>query len=83
MTVDYLRDPKVIYQQSFATILGETDLSKHPEDIADIVVRLIHACGMTDIVEDIIYSPDVASSAKEALKEELLFYVMLGWLRKE
>ena len=32
------------------------------------LVRLIHACGMTDIVEDIFYSPDVASSAKEALK---------------
>jgi len=68
MTVAYLRDPEAIYQQSFATIRRETDLSKHPEDIADIVVRLIHACGMTDIVEDIFYSPDVASSAKEALK---------------
>ena len=68
MKVDYLRDPEAIYQQSFATIRGETDLSKYPEDIADIVVRLIHACGMTDIVEDIFYSPDVASSAKEALK---------------
>ncbi len=57
MTVAYLRDPKVIYQQSFATIRRETDLSKYPVDIADIVVRLIHACGMTDIVNDIFYSP--------------------------
>jgi len=69
MTVDYLRDPKAIYNQSFATIRGEADLSILPEDIADIAVRLIHACGMTDIVEDIIYSPDAASSAREALKQ--------------
>ncbi len=68
MTVDYLRDPKAIYNQSFATIRREADLSNLPEEIAHIAVRLIHACGMTDIVEDIIYSPDAASSAREALK---------------
>ena len=69
MTGDYLRDPKAIYRQSFATIRREADLSNFPEDIANIAVRLIHACGMTDIVKDIIYSPDVASSAREALKQ--------------
>ena len=69
MTVDYLRDPKAIYRQSFATIRREADLSNFTEDIANIAVRLIHACGMTDIVNDIIYSPDAASSAREALKQ--------------
>ena len=69
MTVDYLRDPKAIYNQSFATIRREADLSNFTEDIANIAVRLIHACGMTDIVNDIIYSPDAASSAREALKQ--------------
>ena len=69
MTGDYLRDPKAIYRQSFATIRREADLSNFPEDITNIAVRLIHACGMTDIVNDIIYSPDAASSAREALKQ--------------
>ena len=69
MTGDYLSDPKAIYRQSFATIRREADLSNFPEDIANIAVRLIHACGMTDIVNDIIYSPDAASSAREALKQ--------------
>ena len=69
MTGDYLRDPKEIYRQSFSTIRREADLSNFPEDIANIAVRLIHACGMTDIVNDIIYSPDAASSAREALKQ--------------
>ena len=69
MTGDYLRDPKEIYRQSFANIRREADLSNFTEDIANIAVRLIHACGMTDIVNDIIYSPDAASSACEALKQ--------------
>ena len=69
MTGDYLRDPKEIYRQSFSTIRREADLSNFTEDIANIAVRLIHACGMTDIVNDIIYSPDAASSAREALKQ--------------
>ena len=69
MTGDYLRDPKEIYRQSFSTIRREADLSNFTEDIANIAVRLIHACGMTNIVNDIIYSPDAASSAREALKQ--------------
>ena len=69
MTVDYLRDPKSIYRQSFATIRKEADLSKLPEDIADVVVRLIHACGMTDIVEDLVFSKDVVRSGREALQQ--------------
>ena len=69
MTGDYLRDPKEIYRQSFSTIRREADLSNFTEDIANTAVRLIHACGMTDIVNDIIYSPDAASSAREALKQ--------------
>ena len=69
MTVNYLRDPKSIYRQSFATIQKEADLSQIPEDIADVVVRLIHACGMTDIVEDLVYSKDVVRSGREALQQ--------------
>ena len=69
MTVDYLRDPKSIYRQSFATIRKEADLSKLPEDIADVVVRLIHACGMTDIVEDLVFSKDAACAGRKALQQ--------------
>ena len=67
MTGDYLRDPKEIYRQSFATILKEADLSKLPEDIADLTVRLIHACGMPDIVEDLVFTPDAAQAGYAAL----------------
>ena len=67
MNEDYLRDPKAIYRQSFATIRKEADLSLLPEDIANLTVRLIHACGMPDIVEDMVFSEDAAQLGHAAL----------------
>ena len=67
MNEDYLRDPKTIYSQSFATIRKETDLSILPADIAELTVRLIHACGMPDIVEDLVFSPNAAQLGHAAL----------------
>ncbi len=64
---DYLRDPDEIYRRSFATIRGEADLATLPPDIADVAIRVIHACGMTDIVGDLAYRGDVAGAARQAL----------------
>ena len=63
----YLRDPELIYQQSFTAIRKEADLSLFPPDIANIVVRMIHSCGRIDIAQSIVYTKSAASSAKEAL----------------
>ena len=63
----YLRDPELIYQQSFSAIRKEADLSHFPQDIANIVVRMIHSCGMTDIAKDIVYTISAASAGKAAL----------------
>ena len=65
----YLRDPELIYQQSFTAIRKEADLSHFPQDIANIVVRMIHSCGMTDIAQDIVYSISAASAGKAALMQ--------------
>jgi precorrin-8X/cobalt-precorrin-8 methylmutase len=64
---DYLRDPATIYRESFATIRREARLAHLPGDIADVAVRLIHACGMTDIADDLACSDDAASAARAAL----------------
>lgn len=64
---DYLRDPAAIYRESFATIRREARLDRLPPDIADIAVRLIHACGMIDIVDDLVCTVDAASAARIAL----------------
>ena len=47
----YLRDPQEIYRLSFETIRREAPVDGLPSDIAGMAVRLIHACGMTDILE--------------------------------
>ena len=64
---EYLRDPDEIYRRSFATIRAEADLAGLPAGIADVAVRLIHACGMTDIVGDLAFGGEVVSAARQAL----------------
>ena len=52
---DYIRDGNAIYQRSFAIIRAETDLSRFSEDEADIVVRMVHACGSPDAAAHIVF----------------------------
>ncbi|OKJ16213.1 precorrin-8X methylmutase [Kitasatospora sp. CB01950] len=65
--IDYEKDGAAIYRQSFATIRAEADLAALPADVAQVAVRMIHACGMTDLVEDLLWSPDVVADARRAL----------------
>ncbi|MER5201704.1 precorrin-8X methylmutase [Streptomyces sp. NPDC002825] len=65
---DYEKDGTEIYRRSFATIRAEADLAGLPADVAQVAVRMIHACGMTDLVQDIAYSPQVVASARAALR---------------
>jgi precorrin-8X/cobalt-precorrin-8 methylmutase len=65
--IDYLRDPAEIYARSFATIRAEADLSTWADDDCVIAERVIHACGMSDIVNDIRISEGFAAAAKAAL----------------
>jgi precorrin-8X/cobalt-precorrin-8 methylmutase len=63
----YVRDGAEIYRNSFAIIRAEADLSRFDEIEEKVAVRIIHACGMTDIVKDIVMSPTFAASARGAL----------------
>ncbi|WP_282696327.1 precorrin-8X methylmutase [Streptomyces sp. CC208A] len=65
---EYEKDGVEIYRRSFATIRAEADLTGMPEDVATVAVRMIHACGMTDLVRDIAYSPAVVANARAALR---------------
>lgn len=65
---DYIQDGAAIYERSFAIIRAEADLSRFSGRAADIVVRMIHACGMTDLPDDVEMSPDFAAAAEAALK---------------
>ncbi|WP_031067141.1 precorrin-8X methylmutase [Streptomyces sp. NRRL WC-3742] len=65
--IEYEKDGASIYRQSFATIRAEADLAALPADVSQVAVRMIHACGMVDLVEDLVYSPGVVASARAAL----------------
>jgi precorrin-8X/cobalt-precorrin-8 methylmutase len=65
--MEYVRDGAEIYRRSFATIRAEADLSGLPEDVSRVVVRMIHACGMVDLVDDVRFSAGVVTAARKAL----------------
>jgi precorrin-8X/cobalt-precorrin-8 methylmutase len=66
--LDYIRDGDEIYRNSFAIIRAEANLESLPEDLVSVAVRLIHTCGMTDIVSDLAASPHAGSLGRSALR---------------
>lgn len=65
---DYLRDPDAIYRESFARVRQATDLSSVPDDMTDVVLRLVHACGMPEIADDLAWSEGAAARGRDALQ---------------
>ena len=65
--LDYIRNGDDIYRKSFQIIREEANLEILPPDLAKIAVRMIHACGMIDIVSEIEASTDAVNSAKKAI----------------
>jgi len=66
-TYDYIRDGAEIYRRSFAMIRAESDLSGVPADAEGTVVRMIHACGQTDLAADGRVSAGCVAAARAAL----------------
>ena len=65
--MNYVKDGAAIYKESFAIIRREADLSAFPPDLARVVVRMIHACGMTDLPGLVLASAGAARAGQEAL----------------
>ena len=65
----YLRDPAAIYAQSFSTIRAEADLSALPAALRTVAIRMIHACGMVDLAQDIAGDPIVVDLARDAIAD--------------
>ena len=64
---DYIRDGDEIYRRSFAIIRSESELSRFSRLEERVAVRIIHACGMTEVARDIVMSPTFAERARAAL----------------
>jgi precorrin isomerase len=63
----YQRDPAAIYRESVETIRREVDLSSLPLGVADLALRLIHACGMVDLIDDLAFRGEPTVAGREAL----------------
>jgi precorrin-8X/cobalt-precorrin-8 methylmutase len=65
--LEYTRDAAEIYRQSFATIRDEADLTRFPDDVSRVVVRLIHTCGQVDVTDHVAFTSDVVARTHAAL----------------
>ena len=64
---DYLRDPDEIYRRSFAIVRAETDLARLPAGLHAVALRVVHACGIPDVVADLDWDGEPASAGRAAL----------------
>lgn len=65
---DYIRDPAKIYEHSFDIVGHEANLASLPSGMRDVATRLIHSCGMVDIVDDLAFSEGGVAAGVAALK---------------
>lgn len=70
----YIKDPALIYEQSFATVRREARLDRFDPGMAAVATRVIHACGMVEVADRLAYSPDVVLRAKAALNDGATVY---------
>ena len=67
--IDYLRDPAAIYEASFAIIRAEASLSRFSKIEQTVATRIIHACGMTDVADDLRFSHGAVGAGIDALAD--------------
>ena len=65
--MDYLRDGEAIYRRSFAIIRAEADLSRFSAEEERVAVRIVHACGMPDIADELVFAPGAVAAGTAAL----------------
>jgi precorrin-8X/cobalt-precorrin-8 methylmutase len=60
-------DPMAIYEASFAAIRREAPIDALPPEFQPVALRLIHACGMPDILADLTWTGDAVAAGRGAL----------------
>ncbi|WP_303979362.1 precorrin-8X methylmutase [Dongia mobilis] len=67
--INYERDGQEIYRQSFSIIRAEARLDGIPADLEKLAVRVAHASGMVDVIQDLRFSPGAGAAGRKALAE--------------
>ena len=65
---EYVRDPEAIYRLSSELVAAATDVSGLPPELRTLACRLVHACGMPDIVGDLRWHGSPVDAAGRALQ---------------
>ena len=81
IVMDYVRDPKEIYRLSFATVEQECELDQLPKAMHPVAKRLVHSCGMIDILDDLAFSPGAAEAGMKALGNGNAIYTDVEMVR--
>ena len=66
--IEYIKDGQEIYRRSFAIIRAEANLTRIPADLEKVAVRVAHACGMPEIVDDLLFSEGSGTAGRQALE---------------
>ncbi len=64
---EYLRNSSAIYERSFAIIRAEAELSRFSRSESDVVVRMIHACGLIEAARHIEFASGLVEAGRAAL----------------
>ena len=67
--INYERDGQEIYRQSFSIIRAEAKLDGIPADLEKLAVRVAHASGMVDVIQDLRFSEGAGAAGRKALAE--------------
>ncbi|MGC3645905.1 precorrin-8X methylmutase, partial [Pseudomonas aeruginosa] len=59
-------DGLAIFRESFACIRAVAILGGIPADLEKLADRVIHACGMVDVVDDLRYTPGAGAAGRAA-----------------
>jgi precorrin-8X/cobalt-precorrin-8 methylmutase len=68
MSYTYETDGAAIYRRSFAIIRAEARLDRFDAGDEKVAVRIIHASGMVDVADDIVFTPGFSTAAASALR---------------
>jgi precorrin-8X/cobalt-precorrin-8 methylmutase len=68
MSYLYETDGAAIYQRSFAIIRAEARLDRFDAGDEKVAVRIIHASGMIEVADDIVFTPGFSTAASTALR---------------
>ncbi|MEM8948884.1 MAG: precorrin-8X methylmutase [Pseudomonadota bacterium] len=63
----YLKDPDAIYRASFAAIRDAASIDALPADVQPLALRLIHTCGMPDILDDLTLTKGAVQAGRDAI----------------